>query len=82
MTVTEPSAPEPRTRRALQVREERTQAMLGRVSAAADRLLKARTTITFAEVARDAQVSRTFLYEHPQARAAVEAADSDAQFAA
>jgi chromosome segregation ATPase len=52
--------------------------MRGRISEATDRLLKARTSITFAVVARDAQVSRTFLYENPQARAAVDAAIAQA----
>lgn len=41
-------------------------------------MLRARTAITFAAVARHAGVSRTFLYEHSRARALVDAAMSQA----
>ncbi|MFI6731191.1 DUF6262 family protein [Streptomyces sp. R-74717] len=60
-------APAPRTAQALQARRERTDFMLKRIEAL-ESMLKSRTQITVAAVARRADVSRTFLYEHAEAR--------------
>ncbi|MFC8416592.1 DUF6262 family protein [Streptomyces coelicoflavus] len=49
----------------------RTEASLLRVKRVVDQLAKNGTTITVAAVAREADVSRTFLYEHAEARTIV-----------
>jgi hypothetical protein len=56
----------------------RAEAGLLRIEETLDRMLRARTAITFAAVARQADVSRTFLYEHSRARALVDGARSTA----
>ncbi|MFJ9968803.1 DUF6262 family protein [Streptomyces avermitilis] len=48
--------------------------MLKRVEATIAELTRRRTPVTFQAVARKAGVSRTFLYEHPEARQLVESA--------
>ncbi|MFI1966689.1 DUF6262 family protein [Streptomyces pathocidini] len=68
------SLPAPRTAQALQARRERTELMLKRVEQALDGMLTLRTPITVAAVARLADVSRTFLYEHAEARALIDQA--------
>jgi hypothetical protein len=58
----------PRTAAAVQARRQNTQAMLRRVQDAITVLHRQKTTITYLAVARRAAVSRTFLYENPDAR--------------
>jgi hypothetical protein len=57
-----------RTRGALLARRARTETSLAGVQEIVDRMLKDKTPITMAAVARQAGVSRTFLYDNPQAR--------------
>jgi hypothetical protein len=59
------------TAAALAGRRTSTQAALQRVDNAVARLKREKTTVTIAAIARRAGVSRTFLYDNPQARAAV-----------
>jgi chromosome segregation ATPase len=68
------SAPAARTDAAVQARRELTTAALQRVTAAVARIHKSRNTVSFASVARQAEVSRTFLYTNPLARQVVTAA--------
>jgi hypothetical protein len=56
------------TRGALLARRARTEASLAGVREIVDRMLKDKTPITMAAVARQAGVSRTFLYDNPEAR--------------
>ncbi|MGW5644665.1 DUF6262 family protein [Saccharopolyspora sp. NPDC003752] len=60
-----------RTAAATAARQERTAAALQRVHDAIARMRREKTPITAAGVARRAGVSRTFLYENPEARTAV-----------
>ncbi|AXB43678.1 DUF6262 family protein [Amycolatopsis albispora] len=60
-----------RTAAATAARQERTAAAIERVHDAVARMLREKTPITAAGVARRAGVSRTFLYENPDARTAV-----------
>ncbi|MFF5969938.1 DUF6262 family protein [Streptomyces sp. NPDC012769] len=76
--MTEHTAKSPRTAQALEARRERTQLMLSRISEAVEAMLKGRIPITVAAVARQADVSRTFLYEHAEARALIEQAAAKA----
>lgn len=69
-----PTLPEPRTAAALAARHRSTRAALGRVHDALTRLRREQARISIAAVARRAGVSRTFLYNNPEARAAVVAA--------
>lgn len=62
--------PDPRAAAALAARRRST-AALGRVHEAITRLRREKTQISVAAVARRASVSRTFLYDHADARAAV-----------
>ncbi|MEU2026807.1 DUF6262 family protein [Streptomyces sp. NPDC016469] len=64
--------PAPRTAQALRARQQRTEASLQRIQDTVAHLAK--TPITVSAVARHADVSRTFLYEHSQARTLVEEA--------
>ncbi len=57
-----------RTAAALAARRRRSDAMLDRVADAIRRLQRERRAVSFAAVARRADVSRTFLYENPTAR--------------
>ena len=60
-----------RTAQALRARRQKTEASLARVKSVVDQLAKSGGPITVAAVARQADVSRTFLYEHAEARSAV-----------
>ena len=71
---TPPDGSLPRTAAALASRRRSTQGALGRVSEAIARLKREKTPVSVAVVARRAGVSRTFLYDNPDARAAVAAA--------
>lgn len=66
--------PVPRTAQALQARQQRTEASLHRIKETVAHLEKTKTPITVSAVARHADVSRTFLYEHAQARTLVQEA--------
>lgn len=68
------TGPELRTAAALAARRRRTEAALGRVNDAISRLRRDKVPITVAIVGRRAQVSRTFLYDNPDARQTVAAA--------
>ncbi|WP_405900312.1 DUF6262 family protein [Streptomyces sp. NBC_00727] len=68
------TVPEPRTASALAARRRRTEAALERVHQAIARLRREKAQISVAVVARRADVSRTFLYDNVEARAAVAAA--------
>ncbi|WP_148590004.1 DUF6262 family protein [Streptomyces sp. WAC01526] len=65
------AVPAPRTAAALAARRQRTEAALHRVHAAIARLRREKAQVSVAAVARRADVSRTFLYDNPEARAAV-----------
>jgi len=56
------------TSAALLARRTRTEASLAGVQAIVDRMLKDKTPITTAAVSRESGVSRTFLYDNPEAR--------------
>lgn len=68
--MTQPTTASPlrRTRHALLARRARTEASLAGVQESVDRMLKDKTAITMAAVARRAGVSQTFLYDNPEAR--------------
>jgi chromosome segregation ATPase len=68
------AVPEPRTAAALAARRRKTEAALERVHQAIARLLRENAPVLVAAVARRADVSRTFLYDNAEARAAVAAA--------
>jgi len=68
MTQPTTAVPPQRTRNALLARRARTESSLAGVQETVDRMLKDRTAITMAAVARQAGVSRTFLYDNPAAR--------------
>lgn len=70
--------PEPRTAAALQSRRRSAEAAVDRVRDAVTRLRREKTPISVAAVARRADVSRTFCYDNPQARAAIAAAMAEA----
>ncbi|MFE2940756.1 DUF6262 family protein [Streptomyces sp. NPDC059255] len=72
--MTDSPQPAPRTARALQARHERSQEKVKQIGETLDRMLKTRAAITVAAVAREAGVSRTFLYENAEAGALVERA--------
>ncbi|MFD5066964.1 DUF6262 family protein [Streptomyces sp. NPDC058369] len=63
--------PPPRTAAALEARRLRTQAKLSQVRASIAELKRQKVPVTVAAVVRRAGVSRTFLYENPDARALV-----------
>ncbi|MFI1993000.1 DUF6262 family protein [Actinoplanes sp. NPDC020271] len=71
------TVPDPRTAAALAARSRSAEAAVGRVHDAVARLRHERAPISVAAVACRANVSRTFLYTNPQARAAVSAAMAD-----
>ncbi|MFG3479108.1 DUF6262 family protein [Streptomyces sp. NPDC047980] len=77
--MTAPTVPAARTSRALEVRRQKTAAGLARIKDVLDQMIKSKAPITMAAVARAADVSRTFLYEHADARALVD--DAMSQFA-
>ncbi|WP_155057586.1 DUF6262 family protein [Streptomyces blattellae] len=66
--------PGPRTAAALAARRRKTEAALERVHQAIARLRREKAQVSVASVARRANVSRTFLYDNAEARAAVAAA--------
>jgi chromosome segregation ATPase len=70
--------PDPRTAAALAARRRKTEAALERVRQAIARLRREKAQVSVATVARRADVSRTFLYDNIEARAAVAAAMADA----
>ncbi|QMU73116.1 DUF6262 family protein [Streptacidiphilus sp. P02-A3a] len=72
------TVPDPRTAAALAARHRSTDAALGRVRDAIARLRREKTQVSVAAVTRRANVSRTFLYDHPDARAAVATAMAEA----
>ncbi|MGH8277408.1 MAG: DUF6262 family protein [Steroidobacteraceae bacterium] len=69
--------PGSRTAAALAARHRNTEAALARVHDAITRLRREKTPISVTAIARRASVSRTFLYNHPEARATVAAAVSE-----
>ncbi|WP_411138657.1 DUF6262 family protein [Streptomyces sp. C10] len=71
------TVPEPCTAAALAVRR-RTETALKRVHEAITRLRWEKAQVSVAAVARRADVSRSFLYDNPEARAAVTAAMTEA----
>lgn len=78
MTQPTTAVPPQRTRHALLARRARTEASLAGVQEIVDRMLKDKTPITMAAVARQAGVSRTFLYDNPAARRIIIAAAAKA----
>lgn len=72
------TVPAPRTTAALAARRQKTEAALQRVHAAIARLRREKAQVSVAAVARRADVSRTFLYDNPDARAAVATAIAQA----
>ncbi|MDR3083624.1 MAG: DUF6262 family protein [Streptomyces sp.] len=72
------TVPEPRTAAALATRRRKTEAALERVHEALARLRREKAHVSVAAVARRANVSRTFLYDNPEARTAVATAMSEA----
>lgn len=65
------TVPEPRTAAALAARRRKTETALQRIHEAIGRLRREKAQVSVASVARRAEVSRTFLYDNPEARAAV-----------
>ncbi|WP_086751218.1 DUF6262 family protein [Streptomyces scabiei] len=65
------TVPEPRTAAALAARRRRAEAALQRVHEAIARIRREKAQVSVAAVARRADVSRTFLYDNPEARTAV-----------
>ncbi|GAA2986854.1 MULTISPECIES: DUF6262 family protein [Streptomyces] len=72
------TVPEPRTAAALAARHRKTEAALDRVHQAIARLRREKAQVSVAAIARRADVSRTFLYDNVEARAAVAAAMTQA----
>lgn len=65
------TVPKSRTAAALAARRRKTDAALRRVQEAIARLRREKAQVNVAAVARRADVSRTFLYDNPEARTAV-----------
>jgi predicted nuclease with TOPRIM domain len=72
------AVPEPRTAAALAARRNKTEAALKRVREAITRLRREKAQVSVAAVARRADVSRTFLYDNPEARAVIASAMAEA----
>ncbi|MFE9783265.1 DUF6262 family protein [Streptomyces sp. NPDC005775] len=72
------TTPEPRTAAALAARRSKTEAALERVHQAITRLRREKAQVSVAAVARRADVSRTFLYDNAEARAAIATAMTQA----
>ncbi|MGW0710205.1 DUF6262 family protein [Streptomyces sp. NPDC002643] len=68
----------PRTTAALAARRQKTGAALQRVHDAIARLRREKAQVSVVAVARRADVSRTFLYDNPDARAAIASAMTEA----
>jgi Family of unknown function (DUF6262) len=79
MRMSTAAGPRPRTAAALAARRRATEAAVQRVHEARTRLRREKAQINVAAVARRADVSRTFLYNNPEARAAIAAAIARAQ---
>lgn len=73
-----PTVPAHRTAAATAARRRNTEAAVQRVHDAITRLRREKARISVAAVGRRAHVSRTFLYDNPEARAAVASAIADA----
>jgi chromosome segregation ATPase len=71
--------PPPRTAAALAARRVTGQQRVQRVQLTIERMRREHTPVTVAALARRADVSRTFLYANPDARAALTAATADAE---
>ncbi|MGC4808901.1 DUF6262 family protein [Micromonospora sp. DT228] len=69
--------PTPRTAAANHARQASTRDKLRRVEQALKVIRRERSAVTYPAVARRAEVSRTFLYQNPQAHALVTAAVAD-----
>ncbi|MFG2776881.1 DUF6262 family protein [Streptomyces prunicolor] len=69
---------EPRTAAALAARRSKTETALLRVRESVARLQREKAQVSVAVVARRANVSRTFLYANPEARAAIATAIAEA----
>lgn len=69
--MTTATAPERRTAAALAARRRKTETALERVYQAITRLRREKAQVSVAAVARRAEVSRTFLYDNDEARAAI-----------
>ncbi|MGW5432793.1 DUF6262 family protein [Streptomyces sp. NPDC004059] len=65
------TVPEPRTAAALAARRRKTATALDRVDQANARLRREKAQVSVAAIARRADVSRSFLYDNPEARTAV-----------
>jgi hypothetical protein len=78
MRVNTTTVAEPRTAAALAARHRSTEAAIGRVREAITQLRRKKTQVSVAAVARQANVSRTFLYDNAEARTAVAAAMTEA----
>jgi chromosome segregation ATPase len=72
------TVPEPRTAAAIAARHRKTETALRRVHEAITRLRREKAQVSVASIARHANVSRTFLYDNPEARAAVATAMAEA----
>ena len=72
------AVPEPRTAAALAARRGKTDTALLRVHESITRLQREKAQVSVAAVARRANVSRTFLYANPEARAAIATAIAEA----
>ncbi|MBP5935462.1 DUF6262 family protein [Streptomyces acidiscabies] len=72
------TVPEPRTAAALAARRRKTEAALERIHDAIARIRREKAQVSVAAVARRADVSRTFLYDNPDARAAIASAMAEA----
>lgn len=72
------TVPQPRTAAALAARQRRTDTAIQRVHDTITMLRREKTVLSVAAVARRAEVSRTFLYDNPTARAAIAAALAEA----
>jgi chromosome segregation ATPase len=72
------AVPELRTAAALAARRRSTETALQRVHDAIARIRREKAHVSVAAVARRADVSRTFLYDNPEARAAIASAMAEA----
>ncbi|WP_326682124.1 DUF6262 family protein [Streptomyces sp. NBC_01237] len=72
------AVPDPRTAAALAARRQKTETALKRVCEAIARLRREKAQVSVAAVARRADVSRTFLYDNPEARAVIASAMAEA----
>ncbi|MBC9730311.1 DUF6262 family protein, partial [Streptomyces sp. TRM68367] len=65
------NSPAPQTEAANEARRQTTEAMLERIQTALRHMRRDRTPITKAAVARQADVSRSFIYQNDRARALI-----------